>query len=211
VTLRTFLAGRHSAALRQTSVRVPPVGKIEEKAVKTHLLCAIALGLAGAATAASAQDGPTSSEFNINSSVLAFCSSLTAPTGALELGELTDGDGQVVETFANSPTYSVAGYYCNAPATIELSAAPLMQTGDPVIYDEAAFTNRVDYQANLVWGVVTDASDQSAGALDVVEIDTGVANIGELKVSVSGPNTDGNRRPVAGTYEGAVTLTVALN
>ena len=209
MTPRTFLAGRHSAALRQTSVRVPPVGKIEEKAVKTHLLCAIALGLAGVATAASAQDGPTSSEFNVNSSVLAFCSSLSAPTGALELGELTDGDGLVVEEFADSPTYSAAGYYCNAPATIELSAAPLMQTGDPVIYDEAAFTNRVDYEATLAWGAV-NASDASAGAPDVVEVPTG-PNLGDLILSVSMPTTDGNRRPVAGQYEGSVILTVGLN
>lgn len=209
MTLRTFLAGRHSAALRQISARVPLAGKIEEKAVKTHLLCAIALGFAGVATAASAQD-PTSSDFHIRSTVAPFCSSLTAPTGSLALGELTDADGRVVTDFEESPTYSVSGYYCNAPATITLSAAPLMQVGDPVIYDPAGFTNRVDYEAVLVWGSV-DASDETAGDPDVVEIDTGLANMGNLVLSVTGPNTDGNRRPVAGTYEGAVTLTVGLN
>ena len=207
MSLRTFLAGRHSAALRQPPVRFPLAGIIEEKAVKTHLLCAIALGLAGAATAASAQDSTT---FNVNSSVTPFCSSLTAPTGSLSLGELIEADGHVVDAFVNSPTYSVNGYYCNAPATITLAAAPLMQTGAPVDFDPGSFTNRVDYEAVLAWGAV-DGSDESAGEPEPTEIDSGLANMGNLVLSVTGPNTDGNRRPVAGAYEGSVTLTVALN
>lgn len=173
--------------------------------MKTHLLCAIALGLAGAATAASAQD---SASININSSVAPFCANVGAGgAGLLALGAVSDDDGRVVTAFPTA-AHTVSGYYCNAPANVTVDAAPLMQIGVATVADAGSFTNRIDYQANLVWDNVT-GSDQSVAAGGTLVPST-EANIGNLVVSVSNPDTAGERRPIAGDYAGAVTLTVAL-
>lgn len=174
--------------------------------MRTHLLCAIALGLAGTATAASAQD---TASINVNSSVAPYCAALAAAPGPLALGELAGETGFVVTSFASSPTYSVPGYYCNAPTTVTLSAAPLMQTDVAVVDDESSFTNRIDYRANLVWDNVSGFDDSVDS--QSTPISSAQANIGELIVSVSNPDTAGNLRPISGDYTGAVTLTVALN
>ena len=207
MSLRPSLAGRLSAAFRHPSVRVPSNGKIEEKAVKTHLLCAIALGLAGTAVSAAAQTNPTAS-IAINSTVGGYCANIGAGgAGLLELGAVSDSDGRVVTAFPTA-AHTVSGYYCNKPAKVTLTAAPLMQQGVAIVEDDASFTNRIDYQANLAWDDVTgfDPSATAGGT----EISSAEANIGNLVVTVSNPDTEGNRRPIAGDYEGAVTLTVAL-
>ena len=204
MTLRTHLAARLSAAHRHPLIRIPSVGKIEEKAVKTHLLCAVALGLAGIATAASAQDSDT---FSINSNVTPFCANTGADPAPLELGELADNNGFVVTTFAGPTTFTIPGYYCNAPATITLSAAPLLETTMPAPSD-AAFTNRVDYLASLAWSSVNGSVNSVNNT--PVDIDASSPNIGDLVVSVSDPDTAGDTRPIAGAYEGAVTLTVVV-
>ena len=205
MNLRPILASRRSAEPRQPLIRIPSIGKIEEKAVKTHLLCAMALGLAGTATAASAQDSDT---FLVQTNVAAFCANMGAAPGPLALGELADLNGFVVTTFAGPTTYSVPGYYCNAPATVTLAAGPLLQTTSPAPTD-AGFTNRVDYTASLVW-------DDVNGSVDSVNntpatIPSGGPNVGDLIVTVSAPDTDGDRRPIAGDYAGAVTLTIVAN
>jgi hypothetical protein len=205
VTLRTSLADRRLAAFRHPSVRVPSNGKIEEKAVKTYLLCAVALGLAGAAASASAQ---SAASININTTVGGYCANLGAGgDGLLALGAVSDDDGRVVTAFPTT-AHSISGYYCNKPAKVTLTAAPLMQQGVAVVTDDTSFTNRIDYQANLVWDDVS-GSDPSASA-GGTEISSTEANIGNLVVTVSNPDTEGNRRPIAGDYKAAVTLTVAL-
>ena len=204
MTLRHPLAGRRSAASRQPLIRIPFAGNIEEKAVKTHLLCAVALGLAGIATAASAQDSDT---FNINSNVTPFCANTGADPAPLELGELSDTNGFVVTTFAGPTTFTIPGYYCNAPATITLSAAPLLETTMPAPSD-AAFTNRVDYLASLAWSSVNGSVNSVNNT--PVDIAASGPTIGDMVVSVSSPDTVGNTRPIAGAYEGAVTLTVVV-
>ncbi len=207
MTLRSSLADRQSAAIRHPSVRVPSNGKIEEKAVKTHLLCAIALGLAGTAASASAQTSPTAS-ININSTVGGYCANVGAGgAGTLALGAVSDADGRVVTSFPTT-SHTVSGYYCNKPATVTLTAGPLMQQGVTSVDDDGSFTNRIDYQANLAWDDVTgfDPSATAGGT----EISSTEANIGDLVLTVSNPDTEGNRRPIAGDYQAAVTLTVAL-
>lgn len=205
MNLRSFLAGRRDAGLRQPLIRIPSIGKIEEKAVKTHLLCAMALGLAGTASAAAAQDSDT---FLVQTNVSAFCANMGAAPGPLALGELADLNGFVVTTFAGPTTYSIPGYYCNAPATVTLAAAPLLQTTSPAPTDPG-FTNRVDYTASLVWDNVNGSVDSVANT--PATIPSGGANVGDLIVTVSAPDTTGNRRPIAGAYAGAVTLTIVAN
>ena len=175
--------------------------------MRTHLLCAVALGVSAMAGAAAAQDSDT---VNVQSSVAPYCQSLSGlPSGPLALGDLSDSVGMVVSSFAGSTSVSLANYYCNAPTTVSLEAQPLRVTPTVVVSDTDGFTDTVHYTASLVWSDVnlTDASAAS-GASTVV---AGSAKIGELTVSVGSPDTDGDRRPIAGAYEGAVVLNISTN
>lgn len=188
------------------SKRFPFFGTIEEKAVKTHLLCAaLALGLAATASAAAAQDSDT---ITINSTVSKYCQSLGTPS-PIALGELVDGVGFVVTSFAGTNSSSVASYYCNAPATISLAATPLTQAAGSAILDPSSFTNRIDYVASLGWDNVNGSVNTLSGTPS--SIVSSEANIGNLVVTVTDPDTAGNKRPIAGNYAGAVTVTVTLD
>ena len=186
----------------------PARGALEEKAVKTKIICALALGLSMSASAAAAQD---SDSITINSSVPKFCQALTglAPT-PLALGSLVDGVGRVVTSFAGDSDTNLSTYYCNGPASISLDANPLLLTPSQTISDSSSFTGVVDYVASLTWGgdvLVTNASTAAAASV----FPTTSARTGELIVSVSAPDTQGNLRPVAGDYEGSVVLNVNFN
>lgn len=194
--LRTRFSG--TAPNKENAVRMHPIWTLPGAA-----LAAITLGLAAPA---SAQD---SDSITVNSKVAPYCAGLGS-AGPLALGELIGADGHVAPTFSGPSTHSVPGYYCNGPATIELTAAPLVQVdGGVVPPSDPDFTHRVDYVAALTWddvaGMVASAANAPSSIL------TSEANIGDLIVVVSGPTTDGDRRPIAGAYEGAVTLTVTLN
>lgn len=185
----------------------PARGALEEKAVKTTLLCAMALGLSVTATAAAAQD---SDSINIHSSVPKFCQSLDGLEAApLALGSLSDGAGQLVDTFAGTTSVNLASYYCNGPATITLDAQPLVRTPALPIDDAASFTGEVHYLASLSWSDVAISNASTAAA--ATSFPTGAPKTGQLIVSVSSPTTQGNRRPVAGVYEGSVVLNVNFN
>lgn len=185
----------------------PARGAIEEKAVKTTLLCAMALGLSVTATAAAAQD---SDSITIQSSVPKFCQSVAGLEAApIALGSLSDGVGQLVDTFTGDTDVSLATYYCNGPATITLDAQPLVRTPAVPINDAASFTGQVDYLASLSWSDVAISNATTAGSATVYP--TGAPKTGTLTVSVSSPTTQGNRRPVAGDYEGSVILNVNFN
>lgn len=186
----------------------PARGALEEKAVKTKIICALALGLSMTASAAAAQD---TDSITINSSVPKFCQALTglAPT-PLALGELIDGVGQVVTTFSGTTSTNLSTYYCNGPATISLDANPLLLTPSQTISDSSSFTGEVSYLASLSWGGVTLLTNNSTAGSASTHPTTS-ATTGELIVSVSAPDTQGNLRPVAGTYEGSVVLNVNFN
>ena len=186
----------------------PARGALEEKAVKTKIICALALGLSMSASAAAAQD---SDSITINSSVPKFCQALTglAPT-PLALGSLVDGVGRVVTSFAGDSDTNLSTYYCNGPASISLDANPLLLTPSQTISDSSSFTGVVDYVASLTWGgdvLVTNASTAAAASV----FPTTSARTGELIVSVSAPDTQGDLRPVSGTYVGSVVLNVNFN
>ncbi|MDO9337890.1 MAG: hypothetical protein Q7T61_15955 [Caulobacter sp.] len=175
--------------------------------MKTHLLCAaLALGLAATASAAAAQDSET---ITINSTVSKYCKSLGTPS-PIALGELVDGVGFVVTSFApGTNSSSVANYYCNAPATISLAATPLTQAAGSAILDPSSFTNRIDYLASLSWDNVSGSVNTLTGTPS--SITSAEANTGNLTVTVTAPDTAGNKRPISGNYAGAVTVTVTLD
>jgi hypothetical protein len=175
--------------------------------VKFRLLCASALALLGAATAASAQDV----EFlQVKTNVAPFCATIAAASPTpLNLGSLVDTSGNLVASFSGPTSRDLGAYYCNAPATVTLSASPLTQTANTPVVDTANFTNRVDYVANLTWDDISLPANSTASA--PASLATTEANTGNLIVSVSTPAVTGSRRPIAGDYAGVVTLTVSLN
>ena len=200
--------GRGRLSPRRQSPSVSPDGRSEEKTVRNHLLSALVLGLAAHAAPALAQDRET---INVNSEVNAFCANFAAAPAALDLGELSGANGFVVSTFAGETVREVAtDYYCNAPSKVTLKAVPLTHTTITTVADASSFSNRVDYDASLTWGPDVSGSVSSTLA-DGDDILAAVATVGDLTVTISNPNVDGNRRPIAGAYAGAVELTVALN
>lgn len=191
----------------QLPIPDPVRGALEEKAVKTKIICAMALGLSMTASAAAAQD---SDSITIASNVPKFCQSLAGLAPApLALGQLVDGVGRVVSTFSGDTDTNLSTYYCNGPATISLDANPLVRTPAQGISDTGSFTGEVHYLASLSWSGIAISNASTAGAATVFP--TTSATTGELIVSVSAPDTQGNLRPVAGDYEGSVVLNVNFN
>lgn len=204
MTLR-FAATGADRASGSAHNRSPSNGSIEEKAVKTHMLCALAVGLAGFATTASAQIAD-SETIHINTKVSPYCQTAFAIAPApLALGELADPIGRTVATFAGTTTANLGNYMCNTPAKVTLTASPLMSQDVAVVDDASSFTNRVDYQAQLTWGAESLSTASDAGS--PAEHNTTQANTGQVNITVSNPVAP--LRPVAGDYQGAVTLNIA--
>lgn len=195
-------------------IRVPLAGR-EEFSLKTQRLIAAAsavAALSALAAPAAAQVGfaTSSRDLNIVTSVPAYCQTPFGSTSpSLDVGSLTGANGFAVTTFNGTTSYqSTAAYYCNAPATVTLSATPLRVTPNvDVAADQTdSFTNRVDYTATLTWNTVTGQTTSDAAAATLT---TSTANTGQIRVEISEPKVQGNRRPIAGAYAGAVTVTIA--
>lgn len=182
----------------------------KEKAVKTRLVGAAlafiaAGGVAFAASGALAQDTDT---ITVQTTVAAYCSSLDPlEANALALGELVGVTGFLNEDFAGTSTATVAGYYCNAPATVTLDAEPLIRTPSVTVSDTASFTDRVDYVASLAWGSIAETNSSTAAANT---FSTTAPTSGDMTITVADPVANGNRRPIAGAYEGSVVITIAV-
>lgn len=177
--------------------------------MRIKLLCAVALGVVAGASAAAAQTTNGPQTITIESSVAPFCANFGTPPAPLNLGELAGPNGFLVSAFAGDTDREIAaGYYCNAPSTVTLKADPLVHTTVTTVADSSSFTNRVDFLASLVWNAYSGSV--SSTVVDGVEIDAIEANIGAVVLTVSDPVTAGNLRPIAGAYEGAVHVTIAL-
>lgn len=173
--------------------------------MKTRLLRASLLGASIVAAPAFAQDTET---MVIQSQVAPFCSEFQSNAAPMELGMLTGPTGQIVSTFNGSETERdvAASFYCNAPSTVTITAAPLTTPNSTT--DTTSFTSRVDYTATLIWDDVQGSVSSTASSGSVINAPE--ANIGPMKLRVSNPAVANNLRPVAGAYSGQVTLTVAL-
>ncbi len=175
--------------------------------MKTTLLRAsLLLGAAFHAGPALAQDTDT---LTVLSQVAPFCSELSVSSAPMNLGTLTGPSGQLLPSFAGGAETErelAASFYCNAPATVTITATPLTTPNSTT--DTSSFTSRVDYTATLVWDDVNGnvSSTVPGGAV----ISAPEANIGPIMLTLSNPAVVNNLRPVAGDYAGQVTLTIAL-
>lgn len=141
--------------------------------------------------------------------VAPFCSEIMTSSTPMNLGSLTGPTGQIVPSFnsgAENVRELMASFYCNAPSTVTIKAAPLTTPNSTT--DTSSFTSRVDYTATLVWDDVT--GNVSSTVTNGATISAAEANIGTLRLTLSNPAVANNLRPVAGDYTGQVTLTIAL-
>ena len=153
-----------------------------------------------------AQDTDT---LTVLSQVAPFCSELSVSSAPMNLGALTGPNGQLLPSFAGGAETQrelATSFYCNAPATVTIKATPLTTANSTT--DTASFTSRVDYTATLVWDDINGnvSSTVPGGAV----IAAPEANIGPIMLTLSNPVVVNNLRPVAGDYNGQVTLTIAL-
>ncbi len=186
--------------------------EFQEKIVRKTLITALMTGAAVYALPASAQGN---AEMTIQTNIPGYCSTLTAqgPQEVLDVGDLTGATGQLVTEFSQNSTKTLApSYYCNAPSKVTIEAEPLTNA-DVTVSDSSSFTNRVDYTASLAWGSMAPLEVASTEPPGGKEFDIAQATIGEMKLTLSDPRIDGTRnlRPVAGTYNGKVILTISLN
>lgn len=174
--------------------------------MKTTLLRALVLGATVYAVPAMAQDSDT---FTVKSQVAPFCSELSISSTPINLGSLTGATGQIVSDFSGTDERELAAsFYCNAPSKVTITADPLRHDTVTFVSNSASFTNRVDYTATLVWDDVT--GNVTSTAASGQEISAPEANIGQMKLTLSNPTVANNLRPVAGSYNGQVRLTVSL-
>ena len=182
--------------------------EFQEKIVRKTLITALMAGAAVYALPAAAQD-VGSAQMTVQTTIPTYCSELASPDETLDLGGLTNATGQLVTTFAQNSTKQLAtGFYCNAPSKVKIEAVPLKHDTITTVGDADSFTNRVDYTASLTW------NDQNLQVLstdaDGEEFEVAQANIGDMALEISQPKVDGNRRPIAGDYDGLVRLTISI-
>lgn len=192
------------------SNRVPLTGK-KGKSMRNHLACAVALATAAMASQAAAQN-LSSGDVTINSSVPRFCQGTIGATGqSIDLGSLVDSNGFLVTSFNGTPSkqLTTTNYYCNAPSKLTLTATPLRPNAAVNVTDPQSFSAQVNYVASLAWGAGVTASAASSAASPTL-VNTNEAHTGLMTLSLATPTTPNGRRPVAAIYEGAVTITVAL-
>lgn len=188
--------------------RSMPVRILEETPMKRSYvysgIYAGAMALTLLSGTAMAQDSET---LTIQTTVAPYCKALPTSGSVLQLGELADGNGFVVDEFAGFNVIGISlSHWCNAPTTVTLSTVPLTHTEVTTVTDPASFTNRVEYKAAWYWGSF-DRSKLTTAGDDVFPVNT--ANIGPLSIAVTDPFTVGNKRPIGGDYVGAVTITIA--
>jgi hypothetical protein len=177
----------------------------------------LALGLAVAAPAF-AQEGPpanpTQLTFPVTGFVSRLCSigAITGGDSTFALGSLINPATGFLSSTLSAPAKTVTGSWCNAPSTVTLSATQLGATD--VATAPANFTRAVNYTATASGWSTTAATFTTGAANNPGAVQNATtATAGTITVSIGGFTAAGGDalRPVASpTYQGAVTLTLAV-
>lgn len=172
-----------------------------------------ALGLVVAAPAF-AQTNPTQLTFPVTGSVSRLCSigAITGGDSTFALGSLINPATGFLSTTLSAPAKTVTGSWCNAPSTVTLAATALGATD--VTTAPANFTRAVNYTATASGWSATPATFTTGAANNPGAVQNATtATAGTITVSIGGFTAAGGDalRPVASpTYQGAVTLTLAV-
>ncbi|HKY82628.1 MAG TPA: hypothetical protein VJM09_14275 [Sphingobium sp.] len=160
--------------------------------MKKILMAAVALTALGATPAMAADSVAV---YTVTGNVGAICSANT--TGTIAFGNLVDSTGTLDATTKQA---SDTGAYCNGVGTtIQVAHADLSKknyTGTP----PAGFVSVVSFTPEIVAGAVTVTGDKSSG--------TSLGAFSGLVVKATAPNVAAGTKPLAGDYEGSITVTL---
>lgn len=135
----------------------------------------------------------TTASYDVTASVAAVCS-ISATGAVLDFGALTDASGNFSNTAAPETTDSAA--YCNQASTkVAVSHTSLTNT----VTAPTGFTNIVTYTPVLTTQATTLTGDQTVGAIGAFTT---------LKVKASSAAATGGAKLVAGSYTGAISITL---
>lgn len=178
---------------------------------------ALALGLAVAAPAFAQETppaNPTQLTFPVTGFVSRLCSigAITGGDNTFAVGSLINPATGFLSATLSAPPKTVTGSWCNAPSTITLGATQLGATD--VATAPANFTRAVNYTATASGWSTTPATFTTGAANNPAAVQNATtATAGQITVSIGGFTAAGGDalRPVASpTYQGAVTLTLAV-
>lgn len=161
-----------------------------ENMMKKVLYAAAAIG-ALAASPAMAQ----SATFAVTGTIQASCGTIN--NLPIAFGTIaTNADGTL--TAAQSKSSASQAVYCNGiNSTITVASTPLVNTVAP---DDASFTGTLNYTTNVNFA----GSSFGVGATQALG-----AKAGNMVVSANNLTATGGLRPYAGSYDGAITVTLS--
>lgn len=160
------------------------------------LMAAVALT---AVTAAPAFAAPTVANYTVSGDVTAVCAATA--TGAIPFGSLTDGNGTLNATDKETSDTTA---YCNGGGTkvqighVDLTHKTFTGTPPTGFVKVVSFTPEVAFGSGT--GAVTKTGDQASG--------TSLAAFSGMVVRAKGPSVTSGTKPLAGDYEGSITVTL---
>ena len=193
---------------------------------KSLIVAASALAMA-ATPAFAVTTTNDSSTINLAADVTAQCGVGNHMSGATQgAGDQSDISVTLADTngqYKTAQTFnrSFGNVWCNAPATVEVTATPLTEDSGAVVGDTDSFTNRFDLQVSggamvaYVGGQTVDTSvtGGESKSFDMTHaFETGLGQYSAVDITVLPSLRSGEaRRPIAGHYTGAVTLTATIS
>lgn len=174
----------------------------------TKLIAGASVALAMTATPAFAQSTGT---VNLSGTVQPKCtialgatagSGTSATTSITASGDLSSNDGNLNAAAFGTQSQQFTAM-CNGPSTYSASASALTTPFTGTV--PAGFTNSISFTADLGSGVtVNSGATIPATAVPGPYLASNNISLGNL-------STSGGARPVAGTYTGTITVTIAAN
>ena len=167
--------------------------------------------------AAFADEGGGSATLTLQGEVNAVCALTPVSEGA---NVFTIGGGSLINTqtgqlatgLATDGAKTITGSWCNAPSTITLSATPLTTPFSGAV--PANFTRAVNYTAAMTgWttlNTATIANNQGTPASASNSANVGSPTASDIVVDLNTFTAPGGARPVAGTYNATITVTLAV-
>lgn len=143
--------------------------------------------------------------------------------GTLNVGTLADGNGQFTAPIVHS-NISFGNLWCNNAATVTISVSPLTTTNSTL--DTGSFRNSFDVEITTDAGVYVGQGEdfvltaQGGGATATASgntgqaFETGTGRYGgaeQIRILPEARAAGGTYRPVAGTYNGTITMTASTS
>jgi len=161
--------------------------------MKKILMAAVALATLGATPAMAADSVAV---YTVTGTVGAICSANT--TGTIAFGNLVDSTGTLNATTKEA---SDTGAYCNGVGTTVKVAHANLTKKNYTDTPPSGFVSVVSFVPEIVAGATTLTGDQASG--------TSLGAFSGLTVRATAPSVTTGTKPLAGDYEGSITVTLS--